>query len=554
MKHDVFKSNMIKKRRSSMKRVFLALIILFPFLLLSTPVEKEQIKNMFLSHTRFLSDDITEGRGPGLKGMEIAEKYIVSFMEYLGLKPAFRGSYYQWIDTRGSTIFPKRFDIETPKGVLELEFSKDYVLTSNHEEKQVSLSSLPIVFVGYGIKADEFRWDDYKNVDVRGKVLLFLVNDPPSEDPKFFDGKGMTYYGRWTYKFEEAERRGAVGALIIHITEKAGYGWDVVQNSWTGEQIFRRGTENKNLKFNGWITKAIAEKLFESCGFTLSDMIKKAENRKFKPVNLPIKINVNFENKERDVRTANLAGIVEGKSRKDEYIVFSAHYDHLGYKPDYPGEDKIFNGALDNASGVACALIIAKLLMDEPPERSVIIFIPTLEEAGLDGTKYFLKNPPVAKEKMILNINVDSVNIWGVVNDFVLRGIEYYDLKGVPEKISSALGLKIKPDPNPEFGSFFRSDHFPFAVEGIPAISVSAGNEFVGKPADYSEKIIWDYISKHYHKPSDELRNDWDLDSVIQEILFVYKLTREFTDSEIKPEIKPFTPLYYWSKILKDLP
>lgn len=537
-----------------MKRVVILLIIFLPLFLLSNPQDQESIKSWFLAHTRFLSDDITEGRGPGLKGMEIAGKYIVSFMEYLGLKPAFNGSHYQWLKTRGSTIIPQRFEIETPKGSLNLEFSKDYVITSNHEEKGILLSSIPFVFVGYGIKAEEYKWDDYKGVDVRNKILLFLVNDPPSEDPKFFDGKGMTYYGRWTYKFEEAERRGAIGALIIHITEKAGYGWDVVQNSWSGEQIFRKGSENKYLRFNGWITKDLAEKLFQSCGYTLSDMMKRAESRKFKPFSLPLKINIQFENKEREVRTANIAGIVEGKSRKDEYIILSAHYDHLGLKPDYPGDDKIFNGALDNASGVACALIIARLMKETLPERSVIIFIPTLEEAGLDGTKFFVKNPPVPKEKILLNINVDSMNIWGIVNDFVLRGIEYYDLKGVPEKLSSKLGVKIKPDPNPEFGSFFRSDHFPFAVEGIPAVSVSAGNEFAGKPPDYSNKIIWDYISKHYHKPSDELRDDWDLDSVVQEILFVYQLLREFADTEIRPEIKPMTQLYYWSKILKELP
>ncbi len=537
-----------------MKRFIIVLLIFLSSLILLKSQEKEQIKNWFLAHTRFLSDDITEGRGPGLKGMEIAGKYIVSFMEYLGLKPAFDGSYYQWLETRGSKIIPEKFEIETPKGLLSLDFIKDYVMTSNHGDKQILLKSVPVVFVGYGIKAEEYKWDDYKGMDVKGKILLFLVNDPPSDDPKFFDGKGMTYYGRWTYKFEEAERRGAVGALIIHITQTAGYGWDVVQNSWSGEQIFRKGSENKNLKFNGWITKDLAEKLFEACGLTFSDMMKRAGSKKFKPVPLPLKINVQFKNEEREIRTANIAGIVEGKIRKDEYIVFSAHYDHLGLKPDYPGDDKIFNGALDNASGVACALIVAKLLMDDPPERSVIIFIPTLEEAGLDGTKYFVKNPPVPKDKIILNINVDSMNIWGIVNDFVLRGIEYYDLKGIPERLSSKMGVKIKPDPNPEFGSFFRSDHFPFAVEGIPAVSVSAGNEFVGKPSDYSEKIIWDYISKHYHKPSDELRDDWDLNSVTQEIMFVYQLTREFANSDVKPEIKPLTQLYYWSKVLKELP
>ncbi len=328
----------------------------------------------------------------------------------------------------------------------------------------------------------------------------------------------------------------------------------MAENSWSGEQIWRKGTENNYLKFNGWITRGIAERLFDACGYSLIDMVKKANKSNFKPVPLPLKVNLSFETVEREVKTANIAGIVEGKSRKDEFIVLSAHYDHLGIKPDYPGEDKIFNGALDNASGVACALIIGRLLMENPTERSVIIFIPTLEEAGLDGTKYFVKNPCVPKENILLNINVDSLNIWGVVNDFVLRGMEYYDLKGVPEKLGKRLGVKIKPDPNPEFGSFFRSDHFPFAVEGIPAFSVSAGNEFIGKPSDYSDKIIWDYISKHYHKPSDELREDWNLDSVVQEILFVYHLLKEFGDSNLKPEIKPMTPLYYWSKLLRELP
>ncbi len=531
-------------------KVKFKVLILLTIIVTLIAFPTERAKNWFKSHVKFLADDITEGRGPGSKGIEIAAKYIASVLEYHGVKPAFNGSYFQWIDTKGVITEVKKLVVNFKKKQLGLQPVKDFVITSNFPERTINLKA-PLVFVGYGIKAEEYNWDDYKGVDVSGKILVFLVNDPPSKDPEFFQGKGMTYYGRWTYKYEEAERRGAIGALIIHSTKEAGYGWDVVVNSWTGEQLYLVGAENKNLRFEGWITKETARKIFKESGYDLDELIKKAGTRKFKPVELKAELQIELSNRFRTFKTANIAGIIEGTSKKDEYVVISAHYDHLGYKPEYPGEDKIFNGALDNSSGVAAVLILARLFAENPPSRSIIVFIPTLEESGLLGSWYFAKNPPVPKEKIIIDINIDGVNIWGEVKDFVLRGLRYYDLKGIPERVAEKMGLKIKPDLHTEFGSFFRSDHFPFAVEGIVGISLTAGEEYIGKPTDYSKKVIWDYIKKHYHKPSDEYREDWNLNSAMQEIHFMYELTKAFANSAKKPKIKPNTELIYWSKVLR---
>ncbi len=528
--------------------VRLGIILTLVFLLVAFPANKA--KNWFVAHVKFLSDDITEGRGPATKGINIAAKYIVSMLEYNGIKPLFGKSYYQWILTRGVITKTSSFIFKTKKTNIPLEPVKDFIVTSNFPEEKINFTA-PVVFVGYGIKADEYDWDDYKGVDVSGKILLFLVNDPPSEDPSFFLGKGMTYYGRWTYKYEEAERRGAAGAIIIHTTKEAGYGWDVVVNSWSGEQLYLSGSEDRNLRFKGWITRQIAERLFAACGYSFEDLRKKAASRNFRPVELPVKLHIELTNKVRKIRTANIAGIILGKEKRDEYVVISAHYDHLGIKPDYPGPDKIFNGALDNASGVATVLILGKLLAENPPARSVIVFIPTLEESGLLGSWFFVKNPPVPIDKIVANVNIDCVNIWGKVEDFVLRGLRYYDLKGIEKTVEEKLGVKIKPDLHPEFGMFFRSDHFPFAVEGIPAVSLAAGEKYIGKPEDFAINAIWSYIRKHYHKPSDEFRPDWDLDSVVQEIEFMYELTRAFANSKARPEIKKNSELTYWSKILR---
>jgi Zn-dependent M28 family amino/carboxypeptidase len=378
------------------------------------------------------------------------------------------------------------------------------------------------VFVGYGSTAPEYRWNDFKDADVRGKILLILVNDPPAPqgEAELFGGRAMTYYGRWTYKFEEAERRGAAGALIIHTTERAGYPWHTVVGSWAKEQrmLPRDSALPPPLGVRGWITDSAATALLAQAGLDLSQLRAQAESREFTPVNTGITVDVGFENTVEHLESDNVVGVIRGRdlSVRDQYVAFSSHWDHLGIGPAVEG-DSIYNGALDNASGVADLLAVARVAQQSPrPRRSLLFVFVTAEESGLLGSEYFGRNPTVPPEKIIANINVDGGNLLGRVRDLTVLGSNKSSLGPALTRFLASRGMRISPEEHPERGYFYRSDHFSFAKVGIPAVSIGAGTDFVGRPKGWGVEQNEEYTAKRYHQPSDAYRADFDLTGAAQ--------------------------------------
>jgi Zn-dependent M28 family amino/carboxypeptidase len=472
------------------------------------------------AHIKFLSDDLLEGRGTGTRGDDIASLYIASQFAMAGVKPAVSGSYFQTVPLVGITTevgsslrFTRGSRVFTPRVVDE------YVMWTEKEKPRQNISG-NLVFVGYGIVAPEYDWDDYKGVDVKGKILLMLVNDPPSDDPAFFGGKALTYYGRWTYKFEIAEKKRALGVILIHTTPTATYGWSVVKNSWSREQTFVSRPENPNLlALEGWITKPMTEKLLAACGYTLDELMSKAEKRDFKPINLGVNVSANIKSKIRSIKTNNVIGIVEGSDPelKEEAVIYTAHHDHLGIGPTVNG-DNLYNGAVDNASGVAIILDIARVVAasKEKPKRSFIFFATACEEGGLLGSSYYAANPIVPPGKTAADINIDAVSVWGETADYTFLGLEKTTLEPIVERIAKQLDFGIAPDSRPEAGRYYRSDHFPLAKVGIPALNFNNGPTFIGEKAEWAKRMREEYGEKHYHNPSDEFSPDWDLSGAAQ--------------------------------------
>ena len=378
------------------------------------------------------------------------------------------------------------------------------------------------MFVGYGSAAPVYRWDDFKDVDVRGKVLLVLVNDPPApaNEPNLFGGRAMTYYGRWTYKYEEAERRGAAGMLIVHTTERAGYGWPTVVGSWAKEQrmLPRDPKLPPPLGIRGWITDSAATLLLSQAGLSMADLRKRAESRDFRPVSTGIMIDASFRNTSERVESRNVIGVVRGShaTLKDEYVVLSAHWDHLGIGPVVDG-DSIYNGALDNASGTADLLAVAHAASHGPkPRRSLMFAFVTAEESGLLGSAYMAQNPPVPITKIVANLNVDGGNVLGRTRDLDVLGVTKSSLGRQLERLVRPMGMRLSPEDHPERGYFYRSDHFSFALAGVPSISIGEGTDFIGKEKGWGEAQNEDYTSHRYHQPGDEYRADFDLSGAVQ--------------------------------------
>ena len=380
-----------------------------------------------------------------------------------------------------------------------------------------------LIFVGYGITAPDQKWDDFKGTDVRGKILLVLVNDPPSDDPTVFGGKAMTYYGRWIYKFEEAARRGAAGAILIHMTDKAGYPWQVVQKSWSGER-FQLEERPDPLLLEGWIRGEIAESLLKSAGKDFATLVADAGRSDFKPVPLGIRVKAQIKNKIRKLTAPNVAGILTGTKQPDQYICLVAHHDHFGIgTPDEKG-DRIYNGALDNATGVAVVIELARALSLQKPADSIIFLTVTAEEQGLLGSLYYTMHPLVPLEKTTTAISLDAINVLGRTEDVQALGAEQSQLDSIILDVANSLGLKVTPDRFPERGGFFRSDHFSFARAGVPGISINGGSDYVGKPKGWGEQKRIDFINKHYHQPSDEITPEWDTSGLVQVSDFMLKL------------------------------
>jgi Zn-dependent M28 family amino/carboxypeptidase len=474
------------------------------------------------THVRFLSHDLLEGRGTGQRGGDIAAEYIAAQFALYGLKPAGdNGSYLQKVPLVGITPgADTRFTLVPARGAaLDLKPLEEYVAYDQTQQPESTVDA-EIVYVGYGIEAPEYNWDDYKGVDVKGKVLLMLVNEPPSDDPKFFNGKALTYYGRWVYKYEEAARKGAVGAILIHKTEMASYGWEVVRNSNSGEKSFLKLDGAPKLKAAAWIQLSIARNLFSSSGLDLDKMMAAAASRDFKPVPLHVRLSAHMTSKVRPFTSSNVIAMFPGANAalKDEGVMYTAHYDHLGVRADMAG-DNIYNGAMDNATGCGILMEIARVYggAAQKPRRSIYFVSVTAEEQGLLGSEYLGKHPPIPAGKISLDLNYDDVRPLGAAEEVEVSGAERTTFYPVVQATAQEFRFKIRPDAHPEAGHYYRSDHFSLARVGIPSFSINEGIKFKGHDEAWGLAQDADYTAHHYHRPSDEYHPglDWTSDAAM---------------------------------------
>jgi Zn-dependent M28 family amino/carboxypeptidase len=472
-------------------------------------IDPEKIR----AHVRFLADDLLEGRYPGLRGGDLAAAYVAAQFALYGLKPAGDdGTYLQHIHFVGTRVkaAETNFSFVPTKGdAIPMAFGDDYTV-SNQRLTATADVDAPIVFVGYGATAPEYQWDDYAGVDVKGKVIVCIVGDPPSDDPKFFAGKALTYYGRWTYKFEQAARMGAVGALIIHRTDLASYGWEVVKNSNSGEKTYLRDDQNPRLQAASWIQLEVARKLFAASGLDFDQQFASAGQRGFKAVELPVRLKAHVSSEVRPFQSANVVGILPGsESKADQAVLYTAHYDHLGFKPGMTG-DNIYNGAADNATGVGMVLELARAWSLLKPPHSVIFAAVTAEEQGLLGSEYLGQHPPIPADQLALDINYDMILPIGVPLEVNVNGAQRTNFFPVVESTAKSFDLAIVPDPRPEAGSYYRSDHFSLSRIGIPAFSVEAGMLYAGHDRAWGVAKFKDFEDNDYHNFSDNYHPDWD--------------------------------------------
>jgi Zn-dependent M28 family amino/carboxypeptidase len=474
-------------------------------------IEAEHIR----AHMRFLSHDVLEGRGTGQRGGDIAAEYMATQFALDGLQPAGdHGTYMQEVPMVGITPAPETtFSLVPANGSAKtLKPLTDYV--ANDETQQLeSTVNADIVFVGYGIQAPEYQWDDYKNVDVKGKILLMLVNEPASGDPNFFKGKALTYYGRWTYKYEQAARQGAVGAILIHKTDMASYPWEVVRNSNSGEKSYLKLDGTPRLQVASWIHLDVAKDLAAMAGMDLDKMMAAAGSRDFRPTPLGVKLQAHLVSRIRPFESSNVIAMLPGSDPrlKSEAVMYTAHYDHLGIRPDMPG-DNIYNGANDNATGCGILLELARTyaLATQKPRRSILFASVTAEEQGLLGSEYLGKHPPIPAGKIALDLNFDDVPPLGSPEEVEVSGSERTTFYPTVLAMAGEFRLAIRPDAHPEAGHYYRSDHFSLARVGIPAFSINEGVKYKGHDEAWGIQQANEYTEKHYHQPSDEYHPDMD--------------------------------------------
>ncbi len=506
-----------------------------------------------LRHTKALSDDSLEGRAPATPGEDKAVRYLVDQFKKLGLTSANPdGSYTQEVTLLGFTAHPEA-SFNVGSRVIPMSFPTDYVAVSRHDKPVIDVNA-EMVFVGYGVVAPEYGWDDYKGVDVKGKVIVMLINDPAVADAKdatkldatMFKGNAMTYYGRWTYKYEIASAKGAAGAIIIHETGPAGYPFEVVSGSWSRENfdIARATDDAARTQIESWISQPKAEELFKAAGKDFATLKAAARTKSFKPVALGATAKFHLRNDTRTVKSHNVVATLEGSdaSKRSEYVIYTAHWDHLGRDTTIKG-DQIFNGALDNASGCATLLELAKAYskLATRPARSVMFIALTGEEQGLLGAKFYAENPLVPLGKTLANINMDGFNQWGRTKDIVVVGYGNSTLEDVLADVVKHNGQTLAPDPEPEKGFYFRSDHFEFAKKGVPALYLDAGTEFIGKDSIYGRTKRDEYTNKDYHKPSDEVKPDWDLSGAVENTRALFEVGYRVTQTDTWPTWKPGT-------------
>ena len=506
-----------------------------------------------LAHIKVLASDEFEGRAPSTKGEELSVKYLTKQFQSFGLKPGNPdGTYVQDVPLFGILSTPVSH-VWVNGATMDLEMKKDIVAWTIQPIPEVRVQDSEVVFVGYGVVAPEYGWDDYKGVDVKGKTIVMLVNDPavpdPNDrsklDPNMFKGKAMTYYGRWTYKYEIASKMGAAAAVIIHETGPAGYPFEVVVGSNTHEN-FDIQTPDRNasqVPVRSWITYAAADRIFAAAHQDLAALKKQATTKNFHPVALNAKWSFDIKTAVREVKSKNVVAKVVGSDPKlqDEYVVFTAHWDHLGKDPALKG-DQIYNGAVDNASGCAGLLELARAFakLTPAPKRSILFLSVTAEEKGLLGSKYYASNPLYPLNKTLADLNMDSMNMWGKTRDMVIVGLGNSTLDDVAKQVADQQGGRtLHPDPAPERGGFYRSDHFEFAKQGVPALDIHPGEDFIGKPATFGHDKSEEYTTNDYHKVSDEPKPGWDLSGEVQDMRLLFQVGLDVADGKRFPEWKP---------------
>lgn len=480
------------------------------------------------AHVKFLSSDLLEGRGVGVRGGELAAEYIASQFAVAGLKPAGdKGTYFQKVPLIGSEPDSRVTLTADIKGATVAFRWLDDLSGGSYAQKANADFEADAVFVGHGITAPEFNWDDYKDVDVKGKVVVLFTNEPPSENPRFFGGKALTYYGRWSYKFEQATRKGAIACLIIHTTPTAGYGWPVVQGFSREDSQVKLAAGEPALNLAAWMQEKAAGQIAQSIGKTVAELLAMANKQGFRAVPLPIRFKAHLPMKIREFASANVVAMVPGSDPqgRTEAIVYSAHWDHLGIGQPVDG-DKIYNGAVDNSTGCAMLIEMARAWsgLQHKPRRSAIFVAVTAEESGLRGSEFYGAHPTFPAGKNILNLNFDSFYPFGKMKDVSVAGAERTSAWPTVQEVATRFKLKIEGDAHPEQGHYYRSDHFSFARVGIPAFSVNGGTHFYGKPDDFEKKVFEEYNDKHYHAPSDEYKDDWDFGGMEQMARFGFTL------------------------------
>lgn len=492
-----------------------------------------------------LASDKFGGRAPASEGEKLSTHFIADHFRDAGLKPAVDGSYFQKVPMVEIEADPHTtLTIAGKQHTFHFDYGRNMIVWTKREASHVALKDSPLVFVGYGIVAPEYHWNDYAGLDVKGKTVVILVNDPgyATGDKNLFHGHGMTYYGRWTYKYEEAARQGAAGALIIHETGPAGYPWKVVTGSWTGPQ-FTLVSPNKNrdrAAVEGWLTHDAAKQVFAAADMNLDQMEKAAATRGFKAKPLGLDASVAFDNRIAHVMSHNVVGMIAGRTHPDQAIIYSAHWDHLGTKPNNSG-DKIYNGARDDASGVAGLLELAQAFgkLKPAPERSVLFLATTSEEQGLLGAKYYAEHPVIPLATTVADLNMDIMAVYGKTHDITVIGYGSSELEDYLRRAAKQQDRVLRPDPEPEKGFYYRADHFEFARHGVPALFTEAGIDYVGHGRKWGLAKEHEYTAKRYHKPADEFGQDWDLSGEVQDLKLLFHVGKTLANSDAWPDWYP---------------
>jgi Zn-dependent M28 family amino/carboxypeptidase len=503
----------------------------------STTVNAPFSAASYTNYVKALSADDLQGRMPFTRGENKTVAYLERQFSNLGLQPGNKGSYVQRVPMVAISSNPQNtMNISTADANFNLEGGKDYVLWTRRTLPTIDLKNEDLVFAGFGITAPEFKHDDYAGLDVKDKIVVVLINDPGYYDRRQFKGKTMTYYGRWTYKYDEAARHGAKGCLIIHDTGPAAYGFGVVQNSWRATKLYldSRGHESYKCAIEGWLTLPTTERLLQASGTNYKTLLNSALQSNFKAQPLPLKLNTSLVVNTTYKQSHNLIAMIPGSQKPDECVIYSAHWDHLGIgKPNAKG-DTIYNGAVDNASGTAALLELARAfkLSKVKPARSVVFLSVTAEEQGLWGSAWYAENPVFAKEKTVADINMDMFYPYGKTKDIGLVGYGQSELEDYLQQAAKAQGRYIAPEADPAKGMYFRSDHFNFAKVGVPALYIESGVDLVGKGKAAGIKMHDDFTANYYHKPSDEFNAaTWDVSGIMQDLQLLYQVGYKLASS-----------------------